>query len=505
MTLASDAAAIFRAGVRSVDPRNAVLRSFECARDRVRVGGRTLRREAGGAVWVVAIGKAAGPMLDAAIERTGPRADGLAVVPRGYPRPRSGAPVLFGEHPVPGTGSVSAGRRVLERVRGLASEDLLVVLLSGGGSATADVPAGTLELSDLRRTTEALLGSGAPIGAANAIRRHLSEFKGGQLATARGCRQYATLAISDVVGDAPEDIASGPTVPDPTSYRDAVRVVREYSLEARLPPRVLSRLTQGTRGRWPETPKPGDPRLGAAPFVLVATNRQALAAAAREARRRGFRTRVDRTPVTGETRTAAVSFARELLRPGAEARRPWARVAGGETTVTLGPRPGRGGRNQEFAVASAGEIAGWNALVLSGGTDGVDGPTDAAGGVVDGATRDRAEERGVDLSAALSSHSTYSALRRLGALFTTGPTGTNVMDLHVGLVRPRRAGRLRMEWPHGPIVRPGAEHWELVLRERGLSRPQRAWLRSSGVGLRSRRSPPRPGRPYWDELVPLER
>lgn len=442
MTLASDALAIARAGIHEVNPARAVRRNFIRTQLGFRLGGHRLRPGPGGQVRIVAVGKAAGAMADAAARVVGSPLSGIAVTPRGYPVPRSAVVGVFGDHPVPGVRSQRAGRALLEFVRSTAPNDVVVFLVSGGGSAVAEAPAESIRAEDLSRATEVLLASGVPIGAMNAIRRHISLIKGGQLARATVARAFGTLALSDVVGDVPEDIASGPTVPDPSTYRDALRVARRYRLSSRLPARVVRRLREGARGRWPETPKPGDPRWAEAPFVLAATNRTAIEAAAREARRRRYEPRIVPRPLVGETQPVARAFARRL-RPANFpcGTRAVALIAGGETTVTLGPHPGRGGRNQEFSLAAAAEIAGRDMLVLSVGTDGIDGPTDAAGGWTDGGTVGRARQRGVDLERALARHAAYDALVTLGSLVRTGPTGTNVMDLHVGLARfPGQSG-----------------------------------------------------------------
>jgi hydroxypyruvate reductase len=435
MTLASDAERIFRAGVAAVAPARAVRANLRRRGTTVRVGTHPLHVGPGGTVRIVAIGKAAGAMGDAAARAVGPSCEAMAVTPRGYPGSRAGVPVLFGEHPVPGPGSFRAGRALLRFVGAAGPDDVLLFLVSGGGSAVAEVPAGAVAPTEFSRTTELLLASGAPIDAMNAVRRHLSQVKGGQLAAATDSPiPFATLALSDVVGDAPEDIASGPTVPDPSTFRDAVTVVRRYRLGRRLPRRVTHHLSEGAQGRLPETPKPGDPRFRAAPFVLIGSNLRAVRAAAHAAWAIGYRAEVVDRPIVGETRPAALRFARRLL--GGRPTPPRALIAGGETTVTLGPRPGRGGRNQEFALGCARALAGRNALVLSAGTDGIDGPTDAAGGWVDGATENRGPRVGVDIPRALARHAAYDALERLGSLLRTGSTGTNVMDLHVGLVGP---------------------------------------------------------------------
>ena len=445
MTLASDAQRIFRAGVSAVEPGRAVRANLRCRGVIVGVGTHALRVGAGGTVRIVAIGKAAGAMVDVATQVVGRPHEAIAVPARGYPGPRAGVRVVFGEHPVPGAGSFRAGRALLRFVGSTGPNDLLLFLVSGGGSTVAEVPAGALRPADVARTTELLLASGASIGEMNTVRRHLSRIKGGQLAIATTVPvPFATLALSDVVGDVPEDIGSGPAVPDSSTFRDAVAVVRRYRMGTRLPQRVTHHLSEGMHGRIPETLKPGDPRFRAAPFVLVGSNARAVRAAARAARTIGYRVETVDRPIVGETQHAAARFVRRLLDGGASF--PRALIAGGETTITLGPRPGRGGRSQEFALACARALAGRNALVLSAGTDGVDGPTDAAGGWVDGGTDDRARSVGVDVLAALARHATCPALERLGSLLRTGPMGTNVMDLHVGLVRPtvnRRSGSSR--------------------------------------------------------------
>ena len=435
MSLASDARAIARAGIRAVDPSAAVQRTIRRRGRRLQVGDRRLTLSAHGRIHVVAIGKAAGAMADSAIAAVGDAPAGLVVTPRGYPGPRARIPVAFGNHPVPEAASFRAGTRLLRAVASTAPEDLILYLISGGGSAAAEVPADDLRAEDLTRTTEQLLGSGAPISEMNAIRRHLSGIKGGRLALAGVATQFATIAMSDVVGDPPPDIASGPTVGDPTTFQDALASVRRWGLDRRLPTTVLRHLRAGARGARVETPKPTEPRLRAAPFVLAGTNRVALDAGVREARRRGYAAALIDRPLVGDTRRAARAFGRSLF--AGSTRRPRALLAGGETTVTLGPHSGRGGRNQEFALVLAELLAGRPALVLSVGTDGIDGPTDAAGGFVDGRTAERALAVGVDLEDALARHASYAALERLGGLWRTGPTGTNVMDLHVGLLGPR--------------------------------------------------------------------
>lgn len=450
MTFRQDAVALARAAVRAVDPRAGVRRELRRTAHGFLLGRRSLPLGPNGRLAIVALGKAAAAMADGALTIAGDRVSGIVIAPRGYPQPTSPLRVVAGEHPVPGRRSFLAGTELLRFVRGLGTDDVALFLLSGGGSAAAEVPVPPLTEGDLARSCELLLASGAPIGEMNTVRRHLSALKGGQLALACGARRFGTLALSDVVGDRPEDIASGPTVGDPSTFREALRTVRRYPLLSSLPQRVLTHLRLGVVGRRQETPPPDLPRLRNAPFVLVGSNRMALAAAAREARARGYRPRVLTRPVVGETRPAGATFARRLLselwRSG---RMPLALLAGGETTVTLGPRPGRGGRNLEFVLAATAQIAGRNALVLSIGTDGRDGPTDVAGGWVDGRSLDRARRAAIDLDEALRRHDAYPAVAALGGLVRTGPTGTNVMDLHVGLRGPPRVASRQRSLRYG--------------------------------------------------------
>jgi glycerate 2-kinase len=434
MSLASDALAIAKAGIAAADPSRAVTNAFRSSAVDRWLGH---RRDS---VHVVALGKGAASMTGAAVERLGPRfAGGISVVPGLGGSAPAGVDFLVGSHPLPTSASFHAGESLLAYVGRLSPADRVLFLLSGGGSSLAEAPAGGLGLSAVRRTTEALLASGAPIAGVNVVRRHLSALKGGRLAAASRAGRHFTFAISDVVGDRPEEIASGPTVADPTTFADAMEAVDQYRLADRLPLEVLTHLREGVEGRWPETVKPGDPALRRGRFQLVATNLTALRGAANEARRRGYRPTVLPGHLAGETIPSAWVFADRLLRSPGD--RPVAVLAGGETSVTLPAHPGKGGRNQEFALASAVAIAGHRGVgVLSIGTDGIDGPTDAAGGFVDWTTGGKAERLGVPIASALAGHTSYDALERLGGLVRTGPTGTNVMDLHVGL-RRRPRGR----------------------------------------------------------------
>jgi len=341
---------------------------------------------------------------------------------------------IRGQHPEPGDGSHEAGRRALSVARGAGQDDELLVLLSGGASALMACPADGITLDDKRRTTSVLLRSGADIYALNTVRKHLSAIKGGWLAaaTAASCR---TLAVADVVGDDLSVIGSGPTVADATTFAAARAVLEQYGGLGAYPVAVVDRVTRGVAGELAETPKPGDARLARATAEVVGSRHDAMRGAADAARARGFDVRVIEAPITGEARVAARRHLDAVTRSPWAQHRPLCVLSSGETTVTV-RGTGRGGRNQEFALAGAGPLAsmGGTVMLASVGTDGVDGPTDAAGAIVDRSTIARAREAGFDAEAVLADDNAYELLDRIGDLVRTGPTDTNVGDLQVLLL-----------------------------------------------------------------------
>ena len=339
-------------------------------------------------------------------------------------------------HPTPDAGSLAAGRRALALAGRVAGDGLLVLLLSGGASAALAAPVPGVSLDDKIGATRLLLRAGAPIDRINCVRKHLSAIKGGWLAAAaRGA--VVTLAVSDVVGPVPDDpgvIGSGPTAPDPTRYADALQVVDACGIRAEFPPAALQALEAGARGSRPETPKRGDARLRRARTEIIGNRLDALEAAARHAAGLGYDVVTLPAPVVGEARVAAASHVAQAA--AAAARRPACILSAGETTVEV-RGPGRGGRNQELALAAAGPLAGLSgdAALISIGTDGVDGPTDAAGAVVDATTLARARARGMpDPAHYLDRNDSYAFFERLGDLVRLGPTATNVGDLQVLLL-----------------------------------------------------------------------
>jgi glycerate-2-kinase len=337
-------------------------------------------------------------------------------------------------HPRPDNASVAAAERALSIASEQRDTTTLVVLLSGGASAMLSAPASGVSLADKVATTTSLLSAGVPIAGLNCVRKHLSRIKGGRLATA--ARRTITLAISDVhtpVADDPSTIGSGPTVADPSTYAHAQAVIAASG--AAVPEAIAAHLDRGARGEIEETVKPGDPRLAESLFLVIGNRHAALEGAMRAAQARGYSVITIPDATSGEARTAGQEFLSHGRWLASDVPRPVCVLASGETTVAV-RGGGRGGRNQEFALAAAPTIAsaGRAAVMASVGTDGIDGPTDAAGALVDSATLDRAQRAGVDWEAALAANDAYRFFEPLGDLIKSGPTGTNVGDLHVLLI-----------------------------------------------------------------------
>jgi glycerate 2-kinase len=354
--------------------------------------------------------------------------------------PRAGATPPFppfewydAGHPLPNPASVAAGARAMTFARESRADSWLVVLLSGGASAMLTTPAAGITLEDKVVTARALLRAGVPIDGLNCVRKHLSDVKGGRLGAAAS--RSLTLAISDVHGpiaDDPSVIGSGPTVADPTTFADALEVVRGVD---GVSAEVRGHLERGANGEVAETIKPGDPRLARAFYEVIGNRNTALLGAAREAEALGYTVGVLEEPTDGEAREAARAFVARARRIGAGGARPLCILAAGETTVTV-KGDGRGGRNQEFALATTPLVGslGRAAVLASAGTDGVDGPTDAAGALVDSSTLERSQRSGVDWQSSLADNDAYYFFEPLGDLIIWGPTGTNVADVHVLLL-----------------------------------------------------------------------
>lgn len=429
---------ILRAALAAADPEEAVRRHVRRSGTCLTVNGRVLSLERFQRVFLLGAGKGTAPMAKALEEVLEDfLSEGVIVVKEGHGLPLQKVRVLEAAHPLPDVRGVRAAQELLSLAERAEERDLVLAAISGGASALTPAPVPPLTLEHKQRVTELLLGAGATIQEINAVRKHLSQFKGGGLARAASPAQVLTLIVSDVVGDSLDVIASGPTAPDPSTYQDAMEVMERYHLKDKMPPEVLRVLHEGVQGVRPETPKPDDPLFRKVSHLLVADNATALTAAAQEARQRGYHTLVLTSRLEGEAREAAkviAALAKETALFGRPVALPACLLFGGETTVTLGPSPGKGGRNQELALAAAMALDGWpQVTVLSVGTDGTDGPTDAAGAFADGTTVLRASSMGWKVLEALDGHNAYPLLEALGDLVITGPTRTNVMDL-IGVV-----------------------------------------------------------------------
>lgn len=434
---------IYRAALEAVDPARAVASFLRRAGSRLTIGDQVYRLDKFRRVYLVGAGKAAVPMARAV---EGVLADrltgGLIVVKSGHGGTLQKTRVIEAGHPEPDGAGLEGARELLDFLQGkLSREDLLMVVISGGGSALLPAPAPKVPFEDKKETTSILLKCGATIEEMNTIRKHLSRIKGGRLIEhAQGAR-VAALLLSDVMGDDLTSIASGPTVPDPTTFADALKIIQRYRLEDRLPDSVLRYLRAGARGQREETPKPGDPRFRDVQNLVVGSNIIGLRAAAARARSLGFVPLILSSSLGGDTGEVAklhAAIAREILNTGNPISPPCCLISGGETTVKV-RGTGKGGRNQEFALWCALEIAGWKEPVLfaSLGSDGTDGPTDAAGAQASPETVQRASQKGLSIPDHLDRNDSYHFFKELGELILTGPTQTNVMDFRFVLIGER--------------------------------------------------------------------
>ncbi|NPU83931.1 MAG: glycerate kinase [Syntrophaceae bacterium] len=431
----NDSRDIFQAALRAVDP-------FECVRRHAgRVEAR-LRADRCERLAVLAFGKAACAMTRGLLESL-PACDAPGIVVTKYGHVSGTAlperiAVFEAGHPVPDENGVSATVRAVDLVRSAGADALVVCLISGGGSALLAAPREGITLGEKQEMTRLLLEAGADIVELNTVRKHVSRVKGGRLAEDAAPAGVISLILSDVIGDRLDSIASGPTAPDETTYGDALQVLERYRLTGRVPGSVLRTLARGARGDILETPKPGSPLFGRVENVIVGSNRLALEAVQEKAREMGYEAVVLTSELRGEARDAArwlAGKAREARSGRTGDGRPLCLISGGETTVTV-TGSGIGGRNTELALAFALEIEGLDGItLLSAGTDGTDGPTDAAGAFADGNTAIEAGRAGLDPGAFLTNNDSYTFFKKAGGLLVTGPTGTNVMDIQILLLR----------------------------------------------------------------------
>lgn len=430
------ARAIFQAGLDAAHPGSAVLRHLRVDGNILWVGETSYDLTEFENIWLVGMGKASAAMAQPLVEMLGHRiSDGVILVKYGHSLFLPGVQVFEAGHPIPDEDGVEGVEEMVRLLERTGPKDLVFCLISGGGSALSPSPPSGITLEEKQEVTRLLLASGANIHEINTVRKHLSRIKGGQLARLAHPARLISLVLSDVVGDDLDTIASGPTAPDPGTFHGALEILERRGIWNATPTSVRARLESGVRGEAPETPEAGDPVLKTVQNLIVGSNTLALEAARKKAEELGYTTSVAPGLEEGEAREVAqahISLARELRATTPD--RPTCIVTGGETTVTI-RGDGVGGRNQEFALAAALDLEGMeDVVILAGGTDGTDGPTDAAGALSDGGSVERGRAAGMEASEYLDRNDAYHFFQPLGDLLMTGPTLTNVMDLRVMLV-----------------------------------------------------------------------
>ena len=438
MDLTKQAIDIFQAALAAVQPAQLIGEQLRLVNGQLCIGEQ--RFELGrGKIYVIGAGKASAHMARALEGVLGEHiAAGLVTVKYGHRVPCRRVSIREAGHPLTDRAALEATAVILAMLQQCTAEDLVICLLSGGGSALLEQLPGEISLEALQETMRQLLACGATIHEINAVRKHLSRVKGGQLAQAVAPARCLSLIISDVIGDDLDVIASGPTAPDSSSFADALAVLEKYSLTENIPAVVLRHLRRGEAGKAAETGKPGDPVFAKVENIILGNNRRALAQAEAAARRAGYRTLVLSSRIQGEAREVAKVLAavvQEIAASGQPLSRPAALLFGGETTVTVRGK-GKGGRNQELALAALLALEGLEApyAFLSGGTDGTDGPTDAAGAVFGPAIWEQIRAKQFDPRAFLADNDAYHFFEPAGGLLKTGPTGTNVMDIGIVLL-----------------------------------------------------------------------
>ena len=441
-SLRADALKIFRQALKAVDPEKILSEHLSIRKNVLRIEKKTYPLDQFERIFVAGTGKASAPMA-ANLERIlGTRISrGWVNVKYGHGRKLKRIHIHEAGHPLPDPKGLEGSQEIARLLSNLSEKDLVLFLISGGGSALLPMPVPGITLEEKQKVTQLLLRCGATIQEINTLRKHLSLLKGGGLAKLAYPATLISLVLSDVIGDPLDAIASGPTVPDPTTFLDCARILEKFNLWEEIPPAVAQHIREGVKGNREETLKAGHAAFARVQNCIVGNNLLAMRAAQKKARELGYRTLTLSSLIEGETREVAkvhAAIAKEAIRSHHPLPPPACILSGGETTVTLKGQ-GKGGRNQEFSLAAALEIDGWDHLViLSAGTDGTDGPTDAAGAFADGGTIKRGKELSLDARAFLNENDSYSFFERLDDLLITGPTGTNVMDLRIMLIQPPR-------------------------------------------------------------------
>ncbi len=440
--LRRDALRIFRASLAAAGPAKAIARAVTLSGGALKVGSKTYRLDQFDRIVVLGAGKASAAMAKALERILGSRIS-TGLINTKYEHLEKLKRIELNEcgHPVPDQAGIGGAARIAALASACGPHDLVFCLISGGASALMPLPASGITLEEKQTATRLLLACGATIHEINAVRKHISGIKGGQLARLAAPATVVSLMLSDVIGDSLDVIGSGPTAPDSSTFASAWAVIEKYGIAGKIPAPVASHIQAGMRGEIKDTPKSGDACFRKTQNHIVGSNRLAVDAAAVKARELGYRPVVLSTFIEGETKDVAAmhaAIAREAVVSGRPAKPPVCFISGGETTVTI-RGDGLGGRNQEFALAAAIALDGLPGVVaFSGGTDGTDGPTDAAGAIADGLTLQRARLPGLNPAAALAANDSYHFFEALGDLVKTGPTGTNVMDVRLMLVAGAR-------------------------------------------------------------------
>ncbi len=427
---------IMATGINAVDPLTAVLNQMSRQDAELLIGERKYFLNDYDRVFIFAFGKASIPMSNAAIEVLGGFfTAGIAItksIPPTSQHPHPNLTLFKASHPIPDRSCLFATQQIINLLETTNDRDLVIFLISGGGSALLTAPPPDINLEDIKVLTKVLLDCGASIEEINTLRKHLSLVKGGGLARLAASSHIATLILSDVVGDPLDVIASGPTVPDPTTYGDALAIIDKYKIKDSLPVQIYDHFFRGSNGEFPETPKVGDPLFGKIHNTVIGNNFQAAQAAIQKAMEPGFNTLLLTTWLEGEARVAGrflAAIIRQINATGDPIPRPACILSGGETTVTVTGN-GKGGRNQELALSTVIDLAGLpDIMLITLATDGEDGPTDAAGAVVTGETCSRALLAGLDPAEFLNRNDSYHFFNHLEDNLKSGPTGTNVCDL----------------------------------------------------------------------------
>ncbi|MBD3173408.1 DUF4147 domain-containing protein [Candidatus Bathyarchaeota archaeon] len=436
----SDVCDIFEVALKAVDPEEGIYNALSLDEGRLSFEGCSVDLREVNKTIVIGGGKAGGLMAKAVENLLGDRIDsGIVNVLEGTENAVSLEYISLNgsAHPVPSESGVKGVREMLRLTQDLNKNDLVISLISGGGSALMPLPAENISLADLQNITQKLLKAGATINELNAVRKHSSSFKGGQLARHCYPAMVISLILSDVIGDPLDIIASGPTAPDASTFNNAQNVLEKYNIIKECPESIQLRIRQGVYGAIRETPKKNDPIFDKVHNILIANNNLAAAASKKKADELGYNSMILSTYIQGEARQVGeilTDIAREISNRERPLEKPAVIIIGGETTVTV-TGDGVGGRNQELALAASMRLNGMNCIIATLGTDGIDGPTDAAGAIVDGNTMKRSNELGLDSRTYLEENDSYSFFRELGDAIITGPTGTNVNDLSLILVK----------------------------------------------------------------------